>query len=208
MCQHVRSRGAGSSERGDRPAGVGLRIPGSGSSSIWEQLAGPDRWARVRKLGGRRDSRDSRDSRDGCDHLQFVRERRRGGHRIIGDLEDQKEAPADDARKVCQPWRSARREPDELRTPGILPGTPFCGRWRETFRPQETRTPKGLQPRSGGRRSRPHGHRTQQGRLQNRLHTTTWTQGGAQTHHCWEDSFFSRSLATGFQIGVDIHDKT
>lgn len=198
MCQHVRSRGAGSSERGDGPAGVGLRVPGTGSSTICQQLAGREHWARLRRLGGPRNRRNNH---------RCVRERRRGGR----GLQDQETTASDDPRKVCQPWRNACGEPDRLRAPGergILSRTSVRCRCHETLGPQEARTPKGLQSGSGGRRSRTRGHRPQQSRLQDGFYPPAWPQGGAKATYGWKDTLFSRSLATGVQIGVDIHDKT
>ena len=69
-----------------------------------------------------------------------------------------------------------------------------------TLCPEETRSPKGFQSRSGGRRAGPACHGTQQSRLKNRLHLATWSSRGSPTSKQRQGSFLSRPLTTSLQV--------
>lgn len=194
MCQHVRGRRAGSSQRGGgQQAGVGLRVPGVGSpASPWlvvDAVAADHRCLRTgcrRSCGGR-----------GAERARERRER--------GRVAEQEAALLEDPRQVGQPRWSAGGVPDDrgpARERRLLSGPPVGDRKREALGLEEAWAPESLQPRPGGGRSRALGDGAQQSGVQDRLHPPAWPQGGGEATHRWKDALFSRSLAAGIQVGL------
>lgn len=204
MCQHVRGRDAGSSERGDGEAGVSVRVPRVRTSAL-SRLVVDGNSTDHRCLCSRwLDALDALDTLDGYHEpcVQRARERRRERRGVVSR---QVEALSQDPRQVGQPRRSAGRGVGQHRVAGecgLVPGTSVRDRRRETFGPEEARTSASLQSRPSGRRARTLGDGSQQSRLQDRFHTSAWPQGRLEAAHCWKDAFFSRPFAASLQVFV------
>jgi len=225
MCQHVRGRRSGSSQRGDRETGIPLRVPGcepaqlhdivivivtyiGGDPSAFTVVISPRRFV----VRGRYDNDDQyHDDDDDCvdEDEQWRRGRgRRGGGRFTG----QKKTISENAREIGE----SRRYSGELHDCWMADTRLFSGSIDDigkcngsTVRVEEAGSSKSLQPGSGGRRdARPIGRNgTPSRRLENRFYPTARSQGGQQTAHCWQNAFLSRSFSSGIQVWLSIASK-
>lgn len=219
MCQHVRGRRAGSSERGGRETGIPLRVPRCGPPELRDVVIvivdvddGPSASSTV--ISPRRSVRDGHDDDgrqhhdDDDDRVGEDQQRRRGRGCCGGScLTSQTETVTEDAREIGEPRRCSGRLHDCWMADARLLSGPVddvgkrVGRG-PTIRAEEAGSPKSLQSGSGGRRdARPVGRNgTPSRRLENGFYPTARSQGGRQAAHCWQDAFLPRSLSSGIQV--------
>lgn len=219
MCQHVRGRRAGSSQRGDRQTRVPLRVPGYGPPQLRDVFvvvdvdddndddAGPvlsPQW-----LDGHLDKykHDDDDQQpDGDQHVDEGQQRRRGrGRRGRGSVSWPEAPISENAHEISQPWRRPGGLHDRMAGDARVLLGPVDDVERDDHGSpvgaEEARSPESLQSGSGGGCARPVRNGTQPCRLQNGLHPAARSQGGRQqTAHCRQDAFLSRSFAPGVQV--------
>jgi len=221
MCQHVRGRRAGSSQRGDRETRVSLRVSGCGpfqlhdvniiivdvdgtpsTTSIVISLWWPDREKR-------HDVDDRRYDKHGVDdYIREDQQRRRGRGRCRrGRLTSEEETRTEDACQIGEPWRYPGGLYDRVADPWIFPGSTDDGGKRDdhgsTVGAEEAGSPESLQPgSSGGRDARPVSRNgTSSRRLQNGLYPAAGSQGRQQqATDCRQDAFLSRPFPSGVQV--------
>lgn len=191
MCQHVLgSRCARSSEQ-DRQAGVGVRVPGS---------------ALHRLDGGRRCSRRVElrfHDQPECVRKGEVGERQRRERGARGAREAK--AVSEDPREIGKPRWNVGGVSDERGVPalrGLASWSFVRDRRGEALGLEEARPPEGVQPGSGGGRSRALGHGSQSRRVENGFYPAAWPQGGLEATHRRQSALFSRPLATSIQVRV------
>lgn len=223
MCQHVRGRRAGSSQRGDRKTRVPLRVPGCGPPQPRDvvivvdidgapsaiSIVFPPRW---RPLDHDKHDDDHQHYDDGV-HVNEDQQRRRGRGRRRGSyLAGQKKTPAEDAREIGEPWRCFGGLHDRTTNLRVFSGpVDDCGKCHvrgSTVSAEEAGSSESLQPGSGGGRdARPVGRNgTPSRRLQNGLHLAAGPQGRGQAAYCRQDAFLSRSFSPSVQVRNDIWD--
>lgn len=223
MCQHVRGRRAGSSQRGDRETGIPLCVPGYGPpqprnivvivgiDGAPSAVVFPSRW---RSKHDEHDD-DNQHHDDDNIHADEDEQRRRGrGRRRGSHLAEQKKTSAENAREIGEPWWCPGGLHDRTPDLRVFSGSADDGGKRHvrgsTIGAEEAGSSESLQPGSGGGRdARPVGRNgTSSRRLQNGFHLAAGPQGGGQTAYCRQDAFLSRSFSPGVQIGVYLYDKT
>lgn len=223
MCQHVRGRRAGSSQRRDRETRISLRVPGCGSSQLHDDIiivvldfdgASPAT-SIVPPWWFHHGKHDNDDQHDDDDDEHVEKQQRRGRGRSRGSqLAGQEESLPEDAREIGEPRRCPGGWHDRMADLRVLPGSIDDGgkrhiRW-STIGFEEAGSPESLQPGSGGRRSA--GPTSRNGtppcRVQNGLYPAARPQRGRQAAHCRQDAFLSRPFSSSIQIGVYLYDKT
>lgn len=217
MCQHVRGRRAGSSQRGDRKTGVSLRVPECRPPQLRDDVVivvvdldgaspaaaavVPPRWFDH----GEHDDDDQRDD-DDDEHVEKQQRRRGRGRSRGGQLASEEESLPEDAREIGEPRRCPGGWHDRLADLWVLPGSVDDGgkrhvRW-STIGAEEAGSPESLQPGSGSGRGA--GPATRNGtpscRLQNGLHPAARPQGGRQAAHCRQDAFLPRPFPPSVQV--------
>lgn len=218
MCQHVRGRRAGSSQRGDRETGVPLRVPECGPPQLRDDVlvvivdldsafsartstAVPPRWLDH----GEHDDDDQRDDNDD-EHVEKQQRRRGRGRGRGGQLVGQEESHPKKAREVGEPRRCPGGLYDRMADLRILLRSINNGGKRHVRRStvgvEEAGSPESLQPGSGGGRDA--GPISRNGtppcRLQNGLYPAARPQGGRQDVHCRQDAFLSWPFPSGVQV--------
>lgn len=225
MCQHVRGRRAGSSQRGDRETGVPLRVPGCGPSQLHDvvvivdidgvpsaAVVVPPRW---RPLDHDQHNDDDQQHNDDDEqhhddddvHVDEDQQRRRGRRRRRrSHLAGQEETPVEDAREIGEPRRCPGGLHDRTADLRVLPGCPDDGGKRHvrgsTVGAEEAGSSESLQPRSGGGRdARPVGRNgTPSRRFQNGFYLAAGSQGGGQAAYRRQDAFLSWPFSPGVQV--------
>lgn len=216
MCQHVRGRRAGSSQRGDRETGVSLCVPWcrppqlrnnvviivvdfDGASPAVSVVV-PPRWYDH----GEHDSDDQHHD-DDDEHVEKQQRRRGRGRSRGSQLAGQKEIP-ENAHEIGESRRCSGGWHDRMADLWVVPGSVDNGgkrhvRW-STVGVEEAGSPESLQPGSGGgcdagpiRRNG-----TPPCRFQNGFYPATRPQGGWQAVHCWQDAFLSRPFPSSVQV--------
>lgn len=217
MCQHVRGRRAGSSQRGDRETGVPLRVPECGPPQLRDDVlvvivdldsafsarttAVPPRWLDH----GEHDDDDQRDNNDD-EHIEKQQRRRGRGRGRGGQLVSQEESHPKKAREVGEPRRCPGGLHDRMADLRVLLRSINDGGKRHVRRStvsvEEAGSPESLQPGSGGGRDA--GSISCNGtppcRLQNGLYPAARPQGGRQAVHCRQDAFLSWPFPSGVQV--------
>lgn len=217
MCQHVRGRRAGSSQRGDRETGVPLRVPGYGPPQLRDGViivvvdlddtspaattVVPPRWLDH----GEHDDDDQRNDNDD-EHVEKQQWRRGRGRGRGGQLAGQEEGLPEDAREIGEPRRCPGGLDDRMADLRVLPRSVDDGGKRHvrgsTVGVEEAGSSESLQPGSdGGRDAGPiNRNGTPPCRLQNGLYPAAGPQGGRQAAHRRQDAFLSRSFPSGVQV--------
>lgn len=224
MCQHVRGRRAGSSQRGDRETRGSLRVPGCGPPQPRDDVVvvvdidgAPSAIAvvfspRWRSLDHDQHDDDDQHHDDGVNVNKDQQRRRGRGCRRRSYLAGQKKTPTENTREIGEPWRCLGGLHDRTANLRVLSWpVDVCGKCHvcgSTIGAEEARSSESLQPGSGGGRdARPVGRNgTPSRRLQNGLHLAAGSQGGGQTAYCRQDAFLSRSFSPGVQVRNDRRD--
>lgn len=220
MCQHVRGRRAGSSQRGDRETGVSLCVPGCRPTQLRNNVVIivvdlddaspaasvviPPRWFDH----GEHDN-DDQCHDDDDEHVEKQQWRRRPGRSRGSQLAGQKEIP-ENTREIGEPRRCSGGWHDRMADLRVLPESidngGKCHICWSTVGVEEAGSSKSLQPGSGGGRDA--GPIRRNGappcRFQNRFYPAARPQGGRQTVHCRQDAFLSRSFPSSVQVRNDI----
>jgi len=221
MCQHVRRRRAGSSQREDRETGVSLRVPRCGSPQQCDNViivvivdfddTSPTAFAVVPPRWHDHGERDNDDQRHNDDdkHIEEQQRRRGRGRSRGSQLAGQEESFSENAREISEPWWYLSGWYNRTADLRVFPGSVDYGRKRHvrgsTIGVEEAGTPKSLQPGSGGGRdARPISRNgTPSCRLKNGFYPAARSQGRWQATHCRQDAFFSRSFPSGVQVGSE-----
>lgn len=178
MCQHVRERRA----RSVRGGAIGaLRVPGSSS--------------------------DPEQERDHSAAGAGVQQRGRGGKGRgeeapeIGDVED--------AHEVGESRGYPGDGADELDDDGVVELAGRVGGFHpdddvlrdgEALGLEEVGTPESLQPGPGRRRDHGEGRLSRQGRLEDGVHSATWTSGGSEATEQHQGAFVQGTLEASLQV--------
>lgn len=222
MCQHVRGRRAGSSQRGDRETGISLRVPGCGSPQLRDDVivvlvvdldgtspaasaVVPPRWFDH----GEYDNDDQRHD-DDDKHVEKQQRRRGRGRSRGSQLAGQEESLPENAREIGEPrWCPSGWQYDRMADLWVFPrSVDGCGKRHvrgSTVGVEEAGSPESLQPGSGGGcDARPISRNgTSSCRFQNGLYPAARPQRGWQAAHCRQDAFLSRPFSSGVQVQSD-----
>lgn len=218
MCQHVRGRRAGSSQRGDRETGISLRVPGCGSPQLHDDIvlvivdlngASPAAFAVFPPRWFDHDVEHDNDNQrhdDDDEHVEKQQRRRGRGRSRGSELAGQEGSLPENAREIGEPrwclsgWHD--RMADLRVHPGPVDDTGKRHVRGSTVGVEEAGPPESLQPGSGGGRDAGPISRngTSPCRLQNGFYPATRSQGGWQAAHCRQDAFLSRPFPSSVQV--------
>lgn len=218
MCQHVRGRRAGSSQRGDRKTGVSLRVPEFGSPQLHDDIVlvivdlngaspataavFPSRWFHH---DVEHDSDDQRDD-DDDEHVKKQQRRRGRGRSRGSQLAGQEGSLPENAREIGEPRWCLSRWHDRMADLRVLPGPVDDGGKRlvrgSTVGVEEAGSSESLQSGPGGGRDA--GPISRNGtppcRIQNGFYPPARSQGGWQAAYCRQDAFLSRPFPSSLQV--------